>query len=138
VGLNGGPQFKPNQAVSFVVHTANQEETDRYWSAIIGNGGVESALGWCKDRWGYSWQITPCVLLAAMSSPDRVATKRVMEAMLTMRKIDIAAIETALRASCEAVHARGAMVPRPHQFDHHPCRPAATDGSKRTNCFYCG
>ncbi|MBC7987685.1 MAG: VOC family protein [Sphingomonadaceae bacterium] len=95
VGLNGGPNFKPNEAVSFMVFTDDQEETDRYWDAITTNGGAESACGWCKDRWGYSWQITPRVLMDAMSDPDRDAAKRAMEAMMTMRKIDIAAIEAA-------------------------------------------
>ena len=97
VGLNGGPNFKPNEAVSFMVLTENQEETDRYWNAIVGNGGEESACGWCKDRWGFSWQITPRVLLDATTDPDRAAAKRAMEAMMTMRKIDIATIEAALR-----------------------------------------
>jgi predicted 3-demethylubiquinone-9 3-methyltransferase (glyoxalase superfamily) len=97
VGLNGGPNFKPNEAVSFMVETEDQEETDRYWNAIVANGGAESACGWCKDRWGFSWQITPRALLAAMKSPDRAAAKRAMEAMMTMRKIDIAAIERAFR-----------------------------------------
>jgi predicted 3-demethylubiquinone-9 3-methyltransferase (glyoxalase superfamily) len=96
VGLNGGPNFKPNQAVSFMVVTEDQEETDRYWNAIIGNGGEESACGWCKDKWGYSWQITPRVLLQATTSADKAAAKRAFEAMMTMRKIDIAAIEAAL------------------------------------------
>ncbi|HMG46648.1 MAG TPA: VOC family protein [Allosphingosinicella sp.] len=96
VGLNGGPNFKPNEAVSFMVVTEDQEETDRYWNAITQNGGAESACGWCKDRWGYSWQITPRVLLEAMDNPDRDAAKRAMEAMMKMRKIDIAAIEAAL------------------------------------------
>jgi len=96
VGLNGGPNFKPNEAVSFMVVTEDQEETDRFWNAIIGNGGAESACGWCKDRWGFSWQITPRVLLEAMDNPDRDAAKRAMDAMMTMRKIDIAAIEAAL------------------------------------------
>ena len=95
VGLNGGPEFKPNEAVSFMVVTEDQEETDRYWNAIVGNGGSESACGWCKDRWGFSWQITPRVLLEAMASPDRAAAKRAMEAMMTMGKIDVAAIERA-------------------------------------------
>jgi predicted 3-demethylubiquinone-9 3-methyltransferase (glyoxalase superfamily) len=97
VGLNGGPNFKPNEAVSFMVLTEDQEETDRYWNAIVGNGGQESACGWCKDRWGFSWQITPRVLLEATTDPDRAAAKRAMEAMMTMRKIDIAAIEAARR-----------------------------------------
>jgi len=103
VGLNGGPNFKPNQAVSFMVVTENQEETDRYWNAIISNGGEESACGWCKDRWGFSWQITPRVLLEANSNPDKAAAKRAFEAMMTMRKIDIAKIQAALRG--EAVDA---------------------------------
>jgi predicted 3-demethylubiquinone-9 3-methyltransferase (glyoxalase superfamily) len=98
VGLNGGPNFKPNQAVSFMVVTEDQEETDRYWNAIVGNGGEESACGWCKDKWGYSWQITPRVLLQATTSTDKAAAKRAFEAMMTMRKIDIAAIEAALAA----------------------------------------
>ena len=97
LGLNGGPNFKPNEAVSFIVLTDDQEETDRYWNAITGNGGAESACGWCKDRWGFSWQITPRVLLEATTDPDRAAAKRAMEAMMTMRKIDIATIEAARR-----------------------------------------
>jgi predicted 3-demethylubiquinone-9 3-methyltransferase (glyoxalase superfamily) len=95
VGLNGGPNFRPNEAVSFMVVTEDQEETDRYWNAIVENGGAESACGWCKDRWGFSWQITPRVLLESMDHPDRAAAKRAMDAMMTMRKIDIAAIEAA-------------------------------------------
>lgn len=95
LGLNGGPNFSPNEAVSFIVLTENQEETDRYWDAIVGNGGKESACGWCTDRWGFSWQIIPRVLLEAMTDPDRAAAKRGMEAMMTMRKIDIARIEAA-------------------------------------------
>jgi predicted 3-demethylubiquinone-9 3-methyltransferase (glyoxalase superfamily) len=97
IGLNGGPIFKPNEAVSFMVLTDTQEETDRYWNAIVGNGGQESACGWCKDRWGFSWQITPRVLLEATTDPDRAAAKRAMEAMMTMGKIDIATIEAARR-----------------------------------------
>ena len=97
IGLNGGPNFKPNEAVSFMVLTDTQEETDRYWDAIVGNGGQESACGWCKDKWGLSWQITPRVLSEAMTGPDRVAAKRVFDAMMTMRKIDVAAIEAARR-----------------------------------------
>jgi predicted 3-demethylubiquinone-9 3-methyltransferase (glyoxalase superfamily) len=96
VGLNGGPNFKPNEAVSFMVVTENQEETDRYWNAIVDNGGEESACGWCKDRWGFSWQITPRVLLEATDNSDRAAAKRAFEAMMTMQKIDIAKIEAAL------------------------------------------
>ncbi|KAJ3058088.1 hypothetical protein HK102_010696, partial [Quaeritorhiza haematococci] len=97
LGLNGGPMFKPNEAVSFIVLTEDQEETDRYWDAIVGNGGEESHCGWCKDRWGYSWQITPRVLMEATTDPDRAAAKRATDAMMTMGKIDIAAIEAARR-----------------------------------------
>jgi predicted 3-demethylubiquinone-9 3-methyltransferase (glyoxalase superfamily) len=97
VGLNGGPNFKPNEAVSFMVVTEDQEETDRYWNAITQNGGEESACGWCKDKWGFSWQITPRVLLEAMDNPDKAASKRAFEAMMTMGKIDIARIEAALK-----------------------------------------
>ena len=95
VGINGGPMFKPNEAVSFMVLTEEQAETDRLWDAIVDNGGEESACGWCKDRWGFSWQITPRALLAAVADPDRAAAARSMTAMMTMRKIDIAAIEAA-------------------------------------------
>jgi len=101
VGLNGGPNFKPNEAVSLMVVTDDQEETDRYWNAITRNGGAESACGWCKDRWGFSWQITPRVLLEAMDNPDRAAARRAMEAMMTMKKIDIAVIEAALAGETE-------------------------------------
>jgi predicted 3-demethylubiquinone-9 3-methyltransferase (glyoxalase superfamily) len=97
VGLNGGPNFKPNEAVSFMVTTENQEETDRYWDAITNGGGEESACGWCKDKWGFSWQITPRVLLEAMDNPDKAAAKRAFEAMMTMKKIDVAKIEAALK-----------------------------------------
>ena len=97
VGLNGGPNFKPNEAVSFMVVTEDQEETDRYWDAITKNGGEESACGWCSDKWGFSWQITPRVLLEAMDNPDKDAAKRAFQAMMTMRKIDIAKIEAALK-----------------------------------------
>jgi predicted 3-demethylubiquinone-9 3-methyltransferase (glyoxalase superfamily) len=95
MGLNGGPNVSFNQAVSFQVLTDTQEETDRYWNAIVGNGGEESQCSWCKDKFGVSWQIVPRALLRAMADPDRVAAKRAMEAMMTMRKIDIAAIERA-------------------------------------------
>ena len=95
VGLNGGPTFKPNEAVSFMVVTEDQEETDRYWNAIVGNGGQESECGWCKDRWGFSWQITPRTLLEGMADPNPATAKRVMEAMMTMQKIDVARIEQA-------------------------------------------
>ena len=97
VGLNGGPNFTPNEAVSFMVVTEDQAETDRYWNAIVDNGGEESACGWCKDRWGFSWQITPRVLLDATTSPDTAAAKRAFEAMMPMTKIDVATIEAALR-----------------------------------------
>ncbi len=96
VGLNGGPNFKPNEAVSFMVVTDDQDETDRYWNAIVGNGGEESACGWCKDKWGFSWQITPRVLLEANNNPDKAAAKRAFDAMMTMQKIDIAKIKAAL------------------------------------------
>jgi predicted 3-demethylubiquinone-9 3-methyltransferase (glyoxalase superfamily) len=97
VGLNGGPNFKPNEAVSFMVITETQEETDRYWDAIVTSGGEESACGWCKDKWGFSWQVTPRVLLEATTSSDKAAAKRAFDAMMTMRKIDVAKIEAALR-----------------------------------------
>ena len=95
VGLNGGPIFTPNEAVSFQVFTDDQEETDLYWNAIVDNGGAESACGWCKDRWGFSWQIVPRALMAGMSDPDPAVAKRVMDAMMQMKKIDIATIERA-------------------------------------------
>ena len=95
LGLNGGDLFKPNEAVSFVVVTENEEETDRYWNAIVQNGGQESACGWCKDKWGYSWQITPKILLDLTTDADPAKAKRAFDAMLTMHKIDIAAIEAA-------------------------------------------
>jgi len=95
VGLNGGPQFAPNEAVSFQVLTDNQADTDRYWNAIVEGGGSESQCGWCKDRWGFSWQIVPRTLIAALNGTDRAAAKRAMDAMMTMRRIDIATIESA-------------------------------------------
>ena len=97
LGLNGGPAFKHNEAFSFQVATVDQAETDRYWNAIVGNGGQESACGWCKDRWGISWQITPIALTQAFTGSDRAAAKRAFEAMMQMTKIDVAAIEAALR-----------------------------------------
>jgi predicted 3-demethylubiquinone-9 3-methyltransferase (glyoxalase superfamily) len=97
MGLNGGPGFKPNQSVSFVVETQDQAETDRYWNAIVGAGGAESACGWCTDRWGYSWQITPRQLNEGIADPDKAVAKRVFEAMMTMGKIDVAKIEAARR-----------------------------------------
>jgi len=97
MGLNGGPMFKHSEAFSFQVSTEDQEETDRYWNAIVSNGGEESACGWCKDKWGLSWQITPRALTDAMADPDPAASKRAFEAMMDMRKIDIAKIEAARR-----------------------------------------
>lgn len=97
LGLNGGPIFKHSEAFSFQVATADQEETDRYWNALVGNGGQESACGWCKDKWGLSWQITPRALSEAISDPDPAAAKRAFEAMMQMTKIDIATIEAARR-----------------------------------------
>lgn len=97
LGLNGGPAFSQSEAFSFQIATDDQEETDRLWNAIVDNGGAESACGWCKDRWGLSWQITPRALSDGMSDPDPAATKRVFEAMMTMGKIDVAAIERARR-----------------------------------------
>ncbi len=96
VGLNGGPAFKQSESFSFQISTVDQAETDRYWDAIIGNGGEASACGWCKDKWGVSWQITPVALLNAITHPDPVAAKRAFDAMMEMGKIDIAAIEAAL------------------------------------------
>ncbi|WP_213033054.1 VOC family protein [Acinetobacter sp. ANC 4218] len=95
IGLNGGSAFKHNEAFSFQVATEDQDETDRYWNAIVGNGGQESEWGWCKDKWGISWQITPIALTKAYTSPDRAAAKRAFDAMMTMKKIDISVIEAA-------------------------------------------
>jgi 2-polyprenyl-6-hydroxyphenyl methylase/3-demethylubiquinone-9 3-methyltransferase len=97
LGLNGGPAFKHSEAFSFQILTEDQAETDRYWEAIVGNGGSESACGWCKDKWGLSWQITPRALMEAITDPDRAAARRAFEAMMSMRKIDVAAIEAARR-----------------------------------------
>ena len=97
VRLNVGPEFTPDESAGFMVVTETQEETDRYWDGIVGNSGRESAGGWCNDRWGFSWQITPRVLLEAVADPDRAAAKRAMEAMMKMAKIDIAAMEAARR-----------------------------------------
>jgi predicted 3-demethylubiquinone-9 3-methyltransferase (glyoxalase superfamily) len=97
VGLNGGPAFRQSEAFSFQIATDDQAETDRLWEIIIENGGEESACGWCKDKWGLSWQITPRALTDGMGDPDRAAAKRVFDAMMTMRKIDIAVIEQARR-----------------------------------------
>jgi predicted 3-demethylubiquinone-9 3-methyltransferase (glyoxalase superfamily) len=97
LGLNGGPECKHNMAFSFQVATVDQAETDRYWNAIVSNGGQESACGWCKDKWGLSWQITPIVLTQAYTDPDPAVAKRVFVAMMQMGKIDIATIEAARR-----------------------------------------
>jgi 2-polyprenyl-6-hydroxyphenyl methylase/3-demethylubiquinone-9 3-methyltransferase len=97
IGLNGGPTFRHNEAFSFQVATADQAETDRYWNAIVGNGGEESACGWCKDKWGLSWQITPTALTRAVFGADKAAAKRAFAAMMEMRKIDVAKIEAAVR-----------------------------------------
>lgn len=97
LGLNGGPMFTHSEAFSFQILTEDQAETDRYWNAIVNNGGKESDCGWCKDKWGLSWQITPRVLMDAMSNPDKAAAKRAFDAMMTMKKIDVAAIEAAVR-----------------------------------------
>jgi len=95
IGLNGGPHFKHNESFSFQISTDDQAETDRLWNAIVKNGGQESECGWCKDRWGLSWQITPRVLVEAVTDSDPAVAKRAFEAMMKMRKIDIAAIEAA-------------------------------------------
>ena len=97
IGLNGGPVFQHDEAFSFQIATDDQEETDRLWNAIVGNGGQESECGWCKDRWGLSWQITPRTLTEAFTGPDRAAAKRAFDAMMTMKKIDVAAIDQARR-----------------------------------------
>lgn len=96
LGLNGGDNFPQTEAFSFQVATDDQDETDRYWDAIVGNGGTESDCGWCKDKWGVSWQITPRVLSEAMQSGDGAASQRAFESMMTMQKIDVAAIERAI------------------------------------------
>jgi predicted 3-demethylubiquinone-9 3-methyltransferase (glyoxalase superfamily) len=98
VGLNGGPNFKPNEAISFCLYTEDQAETDRYWDAITKNGGEESQCGWCKDKWGFSWQITPRVLIDAFNQGGETA-KRAFEAMMPMKKIDVATIEAAVRGT---------------------------------------
>ena len=97
--LNGGPNFPQTEAFSFQVITEDQEETDRYWNALVGNGGQESACGWCKDRWGVSWQIAPRVLLEGIADPDPAVARRVFAAMMEMRKIDVAAIEAARKGA---------------------------------------
>lgn len=102
LGLNGGAAFKHSEAFSFQIITEDQAETDRYWNAIVDNGGAESQCGWCKDRWGLSWQITPRILLETTTSHDQAAAKRTFDAMMGMKKIDIAAIEAAQRGSSRA------------------------------------
>lgn len=97
IGLNGGPAFNHSEAFSFQIATDDQAETDRLWNAIVGNGGEESACGWCRDKWGLSWQITPRVLTEAVTSTDPAVARRAFEAMMTMRRIDVAAIEAAVR-----------------------------------------
>jgi predicted 3-demethylubiquinone-9 3-methyltransferase (glyoxalase superfamily) len=97
IAINGGPAFKHTEAFSFQVATVDQAETDRYWNAIVGNGGEESMCGWCKDKWGLSWQITPIALTEAVTGKDRAAAKRAFDAMMQMKKIDVAAIEAARR-----------------------------------------
>ena len=97
IGLNGGPTFTHSEAFSFQIATDDQAETDRLWNAIVGNGGQESACGWCKDKWGLSWQITPRALTEAFTSSDPDEARRAFEAMMTMRKIDVAAIDAARR-----------------------------------------
>jgi len=99
VGLNGGPEFEHSEAFSFQISTQTQEETDRYWNAIVDNGGAESMCGWCKDRWGLSWQITPQALTDALAHPDPAAAKRAFAAMMEMKKIDIATIEAAVEGA---------------------------------------
>ena len=138
VGLNGGPAFRHNEAFSFQVATDDQAETDRYWDAIVGNGGEESACGWCRDRWGVSWQISPRVLLEAIADPDPAAARRAFEAMMTMQRIDIAASEAALRG-CPAVPAqpqpRSSIIGRANKarVNRMPMTTSATrPGSART------
>lgn len=97
IGLNGGKAFKHSEAFSFQISTKDQEETDRYWNAIVNNGGKESDCGWCKDKWGLSWQITPQVLTEAVTSSDPGVAKRAFDAMMKMQKIDVATIEAAVR-----------------------------------------
>lgn len=97
IGINGGTTFTQSEAFSFQVATRDQAETDRYWNAIVGNGGAESVCGWCKDKWGVSWQITPVALTKAMTGSDKAAAKRAFDAMMQMGKIDVAKIEAAVR-----------------------------------------
>jgi predicted 3-demethylubiquinone-9 3-methyltransferase (glyoxalase superfamily) len=104
VGLNGGPTFTFDEAISFQVFTDTQEETDRYWNAIVGSGGQESVCGWCKDKFGLSWQIAPRALIEAVNHPDTATAKRAMDAMMKMKKIDIATIQAAVADEAHAVH----------------------------------
>ena len=97
IGINGGSAFRHSEAFSFQVATEDQAETDRYWNALVGNGGQESDCGWCKDKWGISWQITPTVLINAFAGSERAVAKRAFDAMMTMKKIDVAVIEAAVR-----------------------------------------
>jgi predicted 3-demethylubiquinone-9 3-methyltransferase (glyoxalase superfamily) len=97
LGLNGGPVFKHNEAFSFQVSTVDQAETDRYWNAIVNNGGQESECGWCKDKWGISWQITPAILVEGITNADQAVAQRAFSAMMEMKKIDVAKIEAAIR-----------------------------------------
>jgi len=97
IGINGGSEFKQSEAFSFQIATTDQAETDRYWNAIVNNGGEESVCGWCKDKWGLSWQITPMVLTQAVTGADPAVAKRAFDAMMQMKKIDVAAIEAACR-----------------------------------------
>ena len=106
LGLNGGTAFQQSEAFSFQIATDDQAETDRLWNAVVNNGGQESECGWCKDKWGVSWQITPRALTDAIHSPDRAAAKRAFEAMMTMGKIDVAAIEAAVRGEGSAAQRR--------------------------------
>ena len=99
VGLNGGPQFKFDEAVSFMVYTDDQAETDRYWNAIVDNGGEENVCGWCKDKFGLSWQITPRRLMELTTSKDTAKAKRAFDAMMTMKKIDIAKLDAAVEGA---------------------------------------
>jgi predicted 3-demethylubiquinone-9 3-methyltransferase (glyoxalase superfamily) len=110
IGLNGGPEFKHSEAFSFQVATADQAETDRYWNAIVGNGGQESQCGWCRDKWGVSWQITPMALTQGFADPDPAVAKRVFEAMMPMKKIDVAAIEAARRGGAVSSPANNSEV----------------------------
>jgi predicted 3-demethylubiquinone-9 3-methyltransferase (glyoxalase superfamily) len=131
IGLNGGPEFKHTEAFSFQVATDDQAETDRYWNAIVGNGGEASACGWCKDKWGLSWQITPLALTKAISDPDPAAAKRAFDAMMEMKKIDIAAIEDSSRSVVELLKYKLARVNLPTLIDVKGVAP-------KRDCSQCG